>query len=393
MKVEKYKKEVIPHKTMIESSLFVLVFVLPFVFVTLSPPSYNIYYQIAVVLCYFLYFIFKPTYLKEIVKSGEVLIVFAYAVGVAVKTVVYGHLNMHAMLMPLIALYGYHYIDNNRINLNVFDILLPSLYIYFYYTYYIHLPSLFYRVGFDDGDWFGTSSSNAIPIVLINILYIYEVLSYLQKESIHRRNRLFIFSTINLVLILIQQSRVGIVMAALFFVWNLFNWSYYSKKKIAKIVPVLLLFFVIYVFYQYGSIIIDVSDSVGDVSSEAYKEDVRSQALNSFYDNMGVKEFLFGYPNETEYADNIKYTFNLFADHWNKYTIIGLVVLLFVLVKRIFAYKKYYFPLYYLLPFLLYGYVEPRYLPEYWDFFIYLMLFKKLNIDVIKKDSKSVVLN
>lgn len=389
MKVKKYKTEIVPQKTMIESSLFVLVFVLPFVFVTLSPPIYNIFYQIAVVVCYFLYFIYKSTYLKEIVKSGEVIIVFAYVVGVAVKTVVYGHLNLHAMLMPLIALYGYHYIDNNRINLNVFDILIPSLYLFFYYTYYLQLPSLFYRVGgdFDDGDWFGTSSSNAIPIVLINILYIYEVLSYLQKESIHRRNRLFLFSTINLVLILIQQSRVGIVMAALFFLWNLFNWSYYSKNKFAKIAPVLFFIFVLYIFNQYASIIFDVSESVGDVSSEAYKEDVRSQALNSFYENMGMKEFLFGYPNETEYAYNIKYTYNLFADHWDKYTIIGLFVLSFIFVKRIIAYKKYYFPLYYLFPFLLYGYVEPRYLPEYWDFFIYLMLFKKLNIDVIKKVS------
>lgn len=360
--------------SIMESVIFALMFVLPFPILCVAGQDRMISVQLALLAGYLALFVFKFKYFQSIFRGYSFAIVFTYMAGVAFKYAAYGRFTYPALMCPWVAFFGYYYIQDKRINIKVFDVLFILLYLFFILTYYMRLPSLFMRINFDDGDWYGTSSSNAIPIILVNVLYIYEVIAYLQKEN--RRKQLFVFSSINLVLIIMQQSRAGVALSLLFFLWNFYQIGKYSRSIIARIIPILILIISVLWLFSNNSLINEYLDVAGDISGQNFNEEARGRAIRSFFGNMTTKEFLLGYPQGVDF-DGSTYTFNVFLDHWNRYTIIGFVMLLGIFIIRIVNYKQYFFPLFFLLPFLLYGWVEPRYLPNYWDFFLYLLLFKK----------------
>ncbi len=358
----------------IESFVFILMFVLPFPIICLSPPDRSIRIQTLFMVGYLVLFIAHHKYITKIIKSSSILIILVYTLGAIIKFIVYGHLTYTSIVLPIVAFFGYYYIDDRQLKLGVFDFLIIGLYIFFILTYFRMLPSLFMRVGFQDGAWYGSSSSNAIPIILINVLYIYEVLAYLYEED--RRTVLLIFSIINFVLIIIQQSRAGILLSLLFVIWNVYQLGKNRKSLVIKLLPWgIAIAGVVWISHN-TSLINEYIDVVGDISVSSYENDGRSRSAQAFFDNMTMSEFVVGYPLGSEFGET-SYTYNTFLDHWNKYTIFGFVLTMCILIVRIIGYKKYYFPLYFLIPFFLYGWVEHRYLPNYWDFFIYLMLFKK----------------
>lgn len=361
--------------SVLESIFFILMFVLPFPITCVSPPEYSIQIQYLFMAGYVVMFMTKPKYLVEVFKGSSLYIVLVYMLGAIVKFSVYGHLTVTSFILPIVAFYGYYYIEDKRINLKTFDYLMLSLYTFFIVTYFMKLPSLFMRVQFDDGSWYGSSSSNAISIILVNVLYIYEVLVYLQKDN--RRLQLFAFSLINLFLVIVQQSRAGILISLLFVLWNLFQFRKTSKYTIVRMIPWLLLIISLYWIASNRALINEYFDVIGDMSVSSYENDGRNKSVQAYFANMDAKVFLVGYPLDSMEFDNNSYTFNTFIDHWNKYTIIGFLLTIIIVFNRVIRYKRYYFPLVFLVPFFLYGWVEPRYLPNYWDFFIYLMLFKR----------------
>ena len=361
--------------SVLESLIFILMFVLPFPITCVSPPEKSIQIQYFFMTGYLALFIIKPNYLLKTLSGTSLCIVLIYIIGALVKYLVYEHLTVTSIILPIVAFYGYYYLEDKHIKLRVFDYLLLLLYVFFILTYFSKLPSLFMRVQFDDGSWYGSSSSNAISIILINVLYIYEVLAYLQKDN--RRWILFTFALINLFLVIAQQSRAGILISLLFVIWNLFQIRKTSKSKIVRMSPWFLLIVVFYLIVNNQELISEYVDVVGDMSVSSYENDGRNRSVQAYFDNMDLKVFLVGYPLDSMSYDGNSYTFNTFLDHWNKYTIIGFLLTIFLFLNRVLKQKRYFFPLVFLVPFFLYGWVEPRYLPNYWDFFIYLMLFKK----------------
>lgn len=350
-------------------------FVLPFPITCVSPPEKSLQIQYLFMAGYVVLFMVKSKYLAEVFKGFSFYIVLIYIIGALVKFFVYGHLAVTSIVLPIVAFYGYYYLEDKCINLKLFDYLMILLYVFFILTYFSKLPSLFFRVQFDDGAWYGSSSSNAISIILVNTLYIYEVLVYLQKEN--RRGQLFAFSLINLFLVIVQQSRAGILISMLFVFWNLFQFRKTTKNIIVRMIPWLLIIVSVYWLLNNQALIGEYFEGVGDMSVSSYENDGRNKSVQAFFDNMDSKVFLVGYPLYSTGFDNNSYTYNTFIDHWNKYTIIGFLLTIAIFFIRLLRHKRYYYPLLFLVPFFLYGWVEPRYLPNYWDFFIYLMLFKK----------------
>ena len=355
-----------------ESILFLLIFVAPFTLCTITPLEYNSTIQVCTTISYFIVLLFRPEILRQILSGPCRNLIAVYILCVLVKFVAYGAISFHSILMPIAASIGYYYIKGYRIDARVFDLYLLGLYVYFYFSYFSHLPSLIFRGHFDDGAWFGGASSNAIPIAIINILYIYSIISYFQGER--NRKKLLLFSLGNFVLVLIQQSRIGIILSGLMLIYFYFYYSQ-NKSKAVRYVPILIVLSVCAFYLRYY--FVDLTEQIGVIGVQAYEEDCRKAAVQYFFDHMGVKEFLVGYPPGTEFFPDIDYTYNMWLEHWNKYTFIGFALIILVFLNRFIKSNKYYFPLLYFVPLLIYGYVEPRYLPNFWDFFIYLLLFTK----------------
>ena len=264
---------------------------------------------------------------------------------------------------------GYVYVCERKINLNLFPIILLLAYVYFYRIFFFDQANL--RVG----DFFEISSSNTIAISLNVIFYFYYLLQkYYQSIDV---TKLIIFSCTNLAFIWVQGSRIGVAVALLFVMLSLLE---LLIKKGASKGSFFVLFFIalvgIVLLYSKFSYLLDafVEDN-GAIGLNAYEEDCRSGSQHSFFANLNAHRFLLGYNIDFAFYGDLHRTFNSFLDFWARYTIIPFVYLVYRLMRRLFSLKDFSIPVYALIPFFLYGFVESLWSGALWDIFLYLICF------------------
>jgi hypothetical protein len=257
-------------------------------------------------------------------------------------------------------------------NLAIFDAFFIGLYIFFYNVYFSILPNLFFRPMFDEDEAvFDMSSSNAIPIALNITLFAYIILNRLYDEK--REKKIFFLSLINLILCLIQQSRAGIFIALFLLGLSLFDYSRRNFKYGIVLISILGI--------RYSVEIFEFVDVIGNVEGiEALKEDGRGDAQLSFFENMDFFTFIFGHTKTNFGSANFGYTYNVFLDMWDRYGLFQLLIFFSILMYRIVFWKNFKFPLYYIIPFLLYSMIESLFFPQFWDVIIYLLLFTPKNV-------------
>lgn len=279
-------------------------------------------------------------------------------------------------IIPMTSIFAYHYIQHFKFQFVILDLFIISLYIYFIFYYFSSLNSFWYRPDYGEGEVFSVSSSNSISISLNIILSIYIILSvYYGKGD---TKLILLFSIINIVLILIQQSRMGVAVA---FVNFLTYFLVIRKVTFSKLILLFSFFMILYVIYF--NKISNYLNMIGGINLFVLQADNRTLANTVFFNNLTTYRIFWGYPIDYIYAPGIEYIYNVFLSMWNNYTIFSLIVFIIVFANRCINYKKYFFPLVLFLPFLMYGWVEPRFFPAYWDFFIYLLLFVKKDMVVI----------
>lgn len=314
-------------------------------------------------------------------KNSKVIAFASIFIILGVINYLIKHSPLQYFLIPFMAIYACHYLEKFKFKFVTIDIIFIFLYLFYYNVYFSILPNIFIHPSGFDENLFLRSSSNAIAISLNTLLYIYIILALIFNQKKYIYLKLFLISIINLVLILIQQSRAGIFIAILLIFIIIYQYSrtYQIPSKI-KYISILFFAVAMTVFiYQYYVTITDYISIIGNVSGiSAYEEDVRSSLVKGFFADMDLNRLILGYPNGFKFGGtDYSYTYNTFLDVWNNYTIIAFFTLSIVIIKRFLFYKRYFFPIYILLPFLIYSFGEPRFLPSYWDFSIYLLLFKK----------------
>lgn len=322
--------------------------------------------------CYILFFLIN---VKEIVRN-----IYVYPLALTLVFILFGTLNLvikgstetFNVLGPIIAYIAYFFANRRKLDSNMIGIFLIGLWVYYFFVYYITLPDLFVHPELED--FFGKASSNAIPITINITLYAYMILNkYLDQNN---KGKIVTCAFINVLLIIIQQSRAGIIISILI----LFVASYdYSKKMAAYMMGLFGLFAVYLVAFHLQDIIAYI-EIVGNMDLNSLKEDIRGDAQTQFFDSMDLKAAFFGYGIDGDFA-GLKYTYNVFLDVWSRYGILPLIVLLLTFLYRIIFFSRYKFPLYYFVPFLVYSLVESQFFPNFWDVIVYLMLFipKELN--------------
>ena len=362
-------------KTKSNSIVFLLLFLSPQIIYSVIPKNFVSTYYIILPICYLILllkninFFFSKEFLKPLLLS------ISFVFFGLINLVIHESNAFFNLLAPIVAFMGYCYLLNKKIDLKIFDFFLISMYVFFYFVYFSVLPDLFFRPGFDeDAVVFDNSSSNTIPISLNITLYAYMILNWLYRES--NNKKILIFSIINFGLIVIQQSRIGLMISLVLFFMALFD---YDKKKMLRVLvgsSILLMILVVTYFSMIGVYI----ESIGNVSGvEALNEDIRGEAQRVFFKNMDESVFFFGYKGNYIYASgadgNIMYTYNVFLDIWNKYGLFELTFFIVVLMIRFVKHKKFYFPLYFFIPFFLYCLVESIFFPNFCDCIIYILLF------------------
>ncbi len=357
------------------SVIFLLLFLSPHIIYSVIPASSVAAYYLILPICYIVLAIHLFKFFNNDFFLKPFILSISFIVFGLFNMIVYSNLAVFNLMAPIVAFLGYLFIVKKKIDLKIFVHCFYVMYIFFYIVYFSVLPDLFDRPGFDeDAIVFDNSSSNTIPMALNITLYTYMLFNEMYGGNANKN--IFYFSIINLGLIIIQQSRAGLLISFALLIMALYN---YNKKIILK-VGLSFLIVITLIFISYKEVILNYFDVIGNLNGfDALNEDIRGEAQRKFFSDLDGFRFLFGYPTDYIFAygtyTDIKYTYNVFLDLWNKYGVIQLIIFFALIIFRFIHFRKFYFPLFYLIPFLLYAMVESIFFPNFWDCIIYLVLF------------------
>lgn len=276
------------------------------------------------------------------------------------------------------------FVTKHKINLRLFELLLIGAYIYYYYTYFVNLQSIENKNAYD-GDVFVTSSANTISICLNCILFIYFILNKYYKEN--NQIRILVFSIINMGLIVIQESRAGVVVGLLLIMVLLYDMFSYSPSFKKKILLGLMVLIVIAGIINNISLMSNYFTDIG-LHSNSYEANIRHFAQIGFFENMDVQSFLFGYHRGQLFA-GLDRTFNSYLDLWNRYGFVSFCFFVCFFVRRIIMNNNFSISIIYFLPIMVYAFVETLFAGTLWDMCFMYMLF--LSDTSIEKGAKKIV--
>lgn len=376
------------NKIKINSLIFLVLFISPHIVYSVIHKNVVSIYYFLLLFCYFILIVNYFNWFKEKKFLKPLLFSFSFFLFGLINLVIHSSTTFFNLIAPIITFFGFSFVMNKKIDLRIFDLFLILMYVFFYFVYFSVIPDFFFRPGFDeDAVVFDNSSSNAIPMALNITLYAYMIMNRFYQGS--NNKKILVFSIINLILAVIQQSRAGLIIAIVLFFISLFN---YDKKKI-KIVVIGFSIILVSLSLKYYTEIIGYIDLIGNINGlDALKEDNRGEAQESFFYNMNLFRFFFGYEPSFIFSlygiDNLKYTYNVFLDIWNRYGFFQFIIFMGVILLRVIRNSKFYFPLYFFIPFFMYSIVESIFFPNFWDTIIYVLLFTtKKNIpDFIPKN-------
>lgn len=273
---------------------------------------------------------------------------------------------------------GYVYVRTHQIKLQVFDVLLICLYIFFYTVYFSSKEMLTNHS--NEGDLFGISSSNTISISLNITLAIYYILYKYYRSK--RLLPIVIFSLSNFMFIVWQGSRIGVLVALLYIIIILYD---FIKEKISSNLIssfIILMSFFVFLFYKYYNYIFDYIDR-NSMQVDTYESDIRALARMSFFSNLDFSTILLGYPSSHMFVD-LPRTFNTFLDFWNYYGIVVMIIIIIMILRRFISYKRFELSILLFCPLLCYCMVESFLSNGLWSIVWYFMFYlNNNNYDVI----------
>jgi hypothetical protein len=352
-------------KGILNSFFLIIVFVAPYI--VYAKTNLNIKTFIDVIL--FLMYIFVAIFLRKDIFKKKFTVVFLFAAifvfFAIINQLLNGYFRVYNLVAPLAAYLGFVFVAQKDLNPVPFKLLMIFNYIYFYVIYYslnpinFLLPETEFNV-----DAFTNTSSNLIPAILIINLYIFDILDTTKFNSSQKRI-ITVFAIVNVILILLQRSRAGVLVSILFLFIKLFE----NYRKVSY----LFISIVAYATYYFWPLILAYSEAAGNIDTSSYSDDVRKENIDIFFSSMdSVKDMIVGFGRNFEFMTSAV-TQNLAITIWNYYTIFPLILVLFVIFLRSITSK--YLPLTYYSVFVLYSFFEGFFLSNYWDFIIYVLLF------------------
>lgn len=373
--ISNYKNKANPNdriRVLFNTLILIVVFVLPYTIMATIDIAYKQYFDFLLVLCY----IMVAFYLNIKLFRRQYLNVFLFSLAFSLfgvfNQIFNGYLSVFNVIAPFAAYFGYVFTIEYKLSSKLFNILMIGNYIYFYNAFYSkNAFGLFVDESELIVDFFVNTSENLIPTVLIFNLFIYDVLNFVKFNKSNDKY-ILVFAFINFVLILVQRGRAGVIVSLVFLLIKLFDYNRKLFWSFFALIP-------IFITIVYSKIMLYIELAGGVSESSGYIEDVRGQAMQLFFSNMTtVKTFFFGYGKDIiKIAPTSAQA--LFLNIWNYQGLVFLLIVISLFLKRIIYRNKRMVPVVCFIPFFIYSLFEGFFLPGYWDFVIYLILFYKTN--------------
>lgn len=295
----------------------------------------------------------------------------------------HGNVSIFNAIAPLGALGGFVIVKEMKWP-RIYWYFLVTLYVltysYFYFIYYRYNQiSLIVSEAELDVSAFSNTSSNLIPVMLINSLFVYDVIAETKgfDRSIKVRR---CFALLNFILILLQRSRAGIIISFVQFVILLLRNKSRRWIYVASFLSGLMIILNLGKILSFFQIL---SDATGGMELSSYSTDVRKENFSLFFDRMdGVVEFFFGYGKAFQEMTDAA-TVTTLVNIWNYSGLLLVMVVLslvfrFLLLRGALKYKLL------LTAPLIYSFFEGFYFAGYWDFALLLMY------DLVLRSSKNL---
>ena len=265
---------------------------------------------------------------------------------------------------------GFMLIKNKEMSLWPFDIAMVVLYCFFYQVYY---RLLFSGQLMDLGDAFENSSSNAISISMITVLFLYYLLNIYYKKN--RDIIITLFSFVNIVFIFFQGSRAGLIVSVTQFLLCLYGMYQKASNKALRMTVVGGVAVIAVALVTYSTIILDSYDTRGfEMLLESRDDDARDSLMKAAFARMDTTRFLLGF-SSGERVDYDHRTYNAFIDYWLRYGLLPFIMLIAFSLRRIFKRKKYSIPVYVFIPLFLYTFGESYLTYGPWQYLLLATLF------------------
>lgn len=302
------------------------------------------------------------------------VLLYCIAVSVCAFLTIGNGTSIGMMLLKIIYVYigfvGFMMIRNKKMSLWPFDIAMIGLYFFFYKVYY-RLLLAGQLLNLDEA--FETSSSNAISICLVTCLFIYFLLNKYYNKG--RGIVITFFAIINLVLIFLQGSRGGLIVAlsqVLLCFWDLLH---KTTKKTKKLLIIAIGGSVVAIVSSYWLLIMD-SFNIDQFMHifQSYDEEARAGLVKYAFSRMDSTKFLLGF-SSSEKIDYDHRTYNAFIDYWLRYGLLPFLMLIFVTIRRVLLRKRFSIPLYYFIPLFLYTFAESYLTYGPWQYLLLVSLF------------------
>jgi hypothetical protein len=368
-------------KGILNSFFLIIVFVAPYI--VYAKTNLNIKTFIDVIL--FLMYIFVAIFLRKDIFKKKFTVVFLFAAifvfFAIINQLLNGYFRVYNLVAPLAAYLGFVFVAQKDLNPIPFKLLMIFNYIYFYIIYYSLNPINFLLPETElNVEAFTNTSSNLIPAILIINLYIFDILDTTKFQSSQKRT-ITLFAIVNVILILLQRSRAGVLVSIIFLLIKLFE----NYRKAFY----LFISLVAYLTFYFWPLLLAYSEAAGSIDTSSYSDDVRKENIDIFFSNMdSVKDMIVGFGRNFEFMTSAV-TQNLAITIWNYYTIFPLILVLFLIFLRTITRK--YLPLTYYSVFVLYSFFEGFFLSNYWDFIIYVLLFytigKSIRFESVKYEA------
>lgn len=361
--------------------IIIFFFILPYTIVaSLNTSDRTLFYSILILFYIGLtFYLLKDLSKRKYTNALHFALIFILT-GI-LNQLINGYISFYNIISPFVAYLGYIFTIKYRFDRRLFSLLMIGNYVYFIIIYYsFNSLDFFIPETQMNTQYFINTSTNLIPAVLIINLYVYDIFNNL-KFNRKSDKIILLFAVINVILILLQRGRAGIFVSVIFLL-----------LKLREVNKKLFIFstFIFLVFLIQNTIIVNLYlETTGGMTNVTdYSEDARGIVLRLFFENLDLKSFFFGYGTNIFSLGNVFSTQSLFLNIWNYYGLFTLIFTLFIIIKKFLKNSKNLIHASYLIPFLAYSLFEGFFLPNFWDFAIYLILFYETGNLITRRHSK-----
>ncbi len=307
-------------------------------------------------------------FIKQFYPIATIALLFSF-LSTAATFINFGNGSLKEITFPFVTLTAIVYVYRFDVTYRFPLYFLIYLLIHYYQTYFskeitFSLNAYFYQ----------SASSNAIPILLNNLILTVLVLRYRHYKT--SNFALFLCSIVGVYYSVIQGSRAGLAVAVCISLIIIITYSNKLRTNLLLtcIISIGVILMILTIIPSDELLLIFHGFNAGNGEIYISTDDDRIVTQLSFYKQLDARSLMFGF--EEANFNGYSYTYNAFLDFWINHTFIGGVLLFFIFgYGALYNLVRHHRLFLCLLPAFFYCLIESIYFPGYYDLWVFLILY------------------